>query len=242
MMVSDSSTHDVILGMNWLENAQAEIQVSESRMIIKSHGQEFEVPLNYTTSPKQIIYSSDEDLSDEESAEQVFTVMRQARPADRTKKWQKFATKEAWRWEHEKSSEATESSPDPSSDKDEIHPSRKESCLRPPLSQQQQSLAYRQIEEKILIEDAKARYYGMNWREEDECHASDASFWLANITTLSELSKRRLLGPAYTEKGAPEHERQEFCENAFKYEVEALRQEARRQGKKDQQIGRASCR
>src|SRR5436305_15143511 len=142
MMVSDSSTHDVILGMNWLENALAEIQVSESRMIIKSHGQEFEVPLNYTTSPKQIVYSSDEDLSDEESTEQVFTVMRQAHPADRTKKWQKFAMKEAQRWGHQELSEATESSPDPSSDESETHPTHKESlpgsCLRPLPSQQQQ--------------------------------------------------------------------------------------------------------
>src|SRR5436305_1080910 len=116
MVVSDLSTHDVILGMNWLENAHAKIQVSESQMIIKSHGQEFEVPLNYTMSPKQIIYSSDEDLSDEESTEQVFTIMRQARPAERTKKWQRFATKEVQRWEHQEPSEAMESSPDPSSD------------------------------------------------------------------------------------------------------------------------------
>src|SRR5436305_5126889 len=103
-------------------------------MIIKSHGQEFEVPLNYTTSPKQIVYSSDEDLSDEESTEQVFTVMRQARPSDQTKKWQKFATKEAQRWEHQ---EPSESSPDLSSDEDEIRPTYRGSCLRPPLSQQQ---------------------------------------------------------------------------------------------------------
>src|SRR5436305_2925380 len=121
MMVSDSSTHDVILGMNWLENAQAEIQVSESRMIIKSHGQEFEVPLNYTTSPKQIVYSSDEDLSEEESTEQVFTVMRQTHPDEQTKKWQKFATKEVQHWKHQEPSEVTESSPDPSSDEGETH-------------------------------------------------------------------------------------------------------------------------
>jgi hypothetical protein len=76
MVITDSDTYDIILGMNWLENAQAEIQIKESHMIIRSHGQEHEVPLNYTTSPKKIIYSSNEESSSDEetSAEPVYTI------------------------------------------------------------------------------------------------------------------------------------------------------------------------
>jgi predicted aspartyl protease len=78
MVIMDSDSYDVILGMNWLENAQADIRIGESQMIIKSHGQEHEVPLNFTTNPKRIIYSSEEELSSEEetSVEPVYTVTR----------------------------------------------------------------------------------------------------------------------------------------------------------------------
>src|SRR5215217_4302463 len=56
-------------------------------MIIRSHGQEHEVPLNYTTNLKKIIYSSDEDPSsnEETSAEPVYTVIGTIK-----KQWENF--------------------------------------------------------------------------------------------------------------------------------------------------------
>ena len=76
MIVTDSDTYDVILGMNWLALAQANILVNESKMIIKSHGLEHEITLHFDHTPRNPSNNSSEEyLSEDESQEEaVYTV------------------------------------------------------------------------------------------------------------------------------------------------------------------------
>src|SRR3954465_1817816 len=81
MIVTDSDTYDVILGMNWLALAQANILVNESKMIIKSHGLEHEIALHFDHTPHNPSNNSSEEyLSEDESQEEaVYTVSQVSR-------------------------------------------------------------------------------------------------------------------------------------------------------------------
>jgi hypothetical protein len=73
MVVTDSDTYDVIVGMNWLALAEANILVNESKMIIKSHGLEHEVQLNFDRTPKSLSHSS-QSSNGESSEERVYNI------------------------------------------------------------------------------------------------------------------------------------------------------------------------
>src|SRR3954468_17355440 len=85
MVVMDSDTYDVIVGMNWLALAEANILVNESKMIIKSHGLEHEVQLNFDRTPKNLSHSS-QSSTDKSSGEHVYNITevpRENRPTRR---------------------------------------------------------------------------------------------------------------------------------------------------------------
>src|SRR5215216_4227012 len=105
MIVTESTSYDVILGTNWLHLAKAEVNVKHAWMKFVYHGQKHKIPVDTNRSTRSNIINSDDESSDENEGnfadlqrlKPVYTILDfDEDPMERrAKKWRCFAQNEA---------------------------------------------------------------------------------------------------------------------------------------------------
>src|SRR3954463_7344183 len=68
MTVCEATSYDVILGVDWLQKAQAKIDFGAAKMKITYHGQDEEVPLDLTRGARPTMVETDEEESQNENS------------------------------------------------------------------------------------------------------------------------------------------------------------------------------
>ena len=250
MVVTNSDTYDVILGMNWLAKAQANIDVSKSTLAITDlKDNQHEIQLNFIKTPNKIIYSSDEHSSSDEegtSAEPVYNVTEPSKKARAAAEWKKFAKDQSTtRGNHKYATTWAEVEESASSEESEEN-------FAPPM--ERTTYYYHSgnysdgdddfwaaydcdratQDEEELINEAKARYFGPVWKNPFYTTDHPRSFWLANALTRDEFEARRGTRTLGTTPGKSIQEvRAQFKEAAQAAEIKRLKYVAELSGLKD---------
>ena len=195
-------------------------------MTIESHGREHSVTISSDRMPLEAIHrdedqSSDDETISEPAEEPVYTISQVTKKAKGTTKWQHFARNEHNRNAPQHTPYVRPKTPDESSkSSDEGYTSKRQVTYYRPSGNYSDDNddfweAYdadqKYYEEKELIKDAKARYWGTNWKEHDKKYPRSRAFWTDNLADTHEFRHRQekhQLG--YTWKGASQQERHDF--------------------------------
>jgi hypothetical protein len=99
MIVTESTSYDVILGTNWLHLADAEVRVKEQWMTFIYHGQKHKIPIDTNRGTRSNMINSDVESSDQfegnwDERKPVYTVLDYDEPLERrAQNWRAFTNK-----------------------------------------------------------------------------------------------------------------------------------------------------